>query len=140
LTSRLSAGTYKNKSAFILSFPRASFISLVPVFPQTINLLGANGNGFNPGGRGPSDVIAFPNIYQLFGPEADVMVHKIQSNLQAWAASQAGSAISAAALLEIYQIQADLIINKNGELEPDVREVRWSLIDIPSTCCRVVSK
>jgi len=68
------------------------------------------------------------------------MVHKIQSNLQAWAASQASSAISAAALLEIYQVQANLIINKNGELEPDVREARWSLIDILSTRCRVVPK
>jgi len=85
-------------------------------------LLGANGNGFNPGGRGPSDVIAFPNIYQLFGSKADGMVNKIQSSLPTWAASQADSAISAAALLEIYQIQANLIINKNGELEPEARK------------------
>jgi len=42
------------------------------------------------------------------------MVQKIQSNLATWAASQAKSAISAAALQEIYQVQANLIINNNA--------------------------
>lgn len=79
-----------------------------------MNSLGANGNGFNPGGNGPSDAIAFPNIYQLFGSQASAKVSQIQGNLSNWATSQAGSALSAAALQQIYQVQANLIINNNG--------------------------
>lgn len=82
---------------------------------QTMNSLGANGNGFNKNGNGPSDVIAFPNIYQLFGSQAATKVAQIQGNLSAWATSQAASALSADALHQIYQVQADLIINKNGK-------------------------
>jgi len=81
---------------------------------QTINLLGANGSGFNPGGRGPSDVIAFPNIHELFGSQADAMIDKVKSSLDTWAASQADYAMSAAALREIYQVQANPIINNNA--------------------------
>lgn len=43
------------------------------------------------------------------------MVSQIQGNLDAWAASQAENAASQQALRNIYGIQADLIINKNGE-------------------------
>jgi choline dehydrogenase len=82
---------------------------------QTINSLGAHGNGFNRGGFGPSDAIAFPNIYQLFGAQAGAMVAKIQNSLGAWAQSQAPNALSAAALQQIYQVQANYIINNNGE-------------------------
>jgi choline dehydrogenase-like flavoprotein len=85
-----------------------------PIFLQTMNSLGANGNGFDKGGRGPSDCIAFPNIYQLFGSQASAKVSQIQSSLATWATSQATSALSAAALQTIFQVQADLIINKNG--------------------------
>ncbi|KAJ7207349.1 hypothetical protein C8J57DRAFT_1070989 [Mycena rebaudengoi] len=81
---------------------------------QTMNSLGANGNGFDKGGRGPSDCIAFPNIYQLFGSQASAKVSQIQSSLATWATSQATSALSAAALQTIFQVQADLIINKNA--------------------------
>ncbi|KAJ7111152.1 alcohol oxidase [Mycena crocata] len=81
---------------------------------QTMNSLGANGNGFDKGGRGPSDAIAYPNIYQLFGSQAAAKVSQIQGNISAWASSQAGSALSASALQQIYQVQADLIINKNA--------------------------
>ncbi|KAJ7171206.1 alcohol oxidase [Mycena filopes] len=81
---------------------------------QTMNSLGANGNGFDKGGQGPSDAIAFPNIYQLFGSAASAKVSQIQGNLSSWATSQAGSALSAAALEEIYQVQAGLIINNNA--------------------------
>lgn len=79
-----------------------------------MNSLGAHGNGFNPNGRGPSDCIAFPNIYQAFGSQASAMVQKIQSNIGTWAQSQAGSALSADALQQIFQIQANLIINDNA--------------------------
>ncbi|KAJ7485944.1 alcohol oxidase [Mycena latifolia] len=81
---------------------------------QTANALGANGNGFDTGGSGPSDAIAFPNIYQLFGSQASTKVSQIQGNLSTWATSQAGSALSADALQQIYQVQADLIINNNA--------------------------
>jgi hypothetical protein len=81
---------------------------------QTQNNLGAASNGFNTGGNGPSDAIAFPNLYQVFGAQANTTVSKITSSIPTWAASQAGSALSAAALQQIYQVQADLIINKNG--------------------------
>ncbi|KII83946.1 hypothetical protein PLICRDRAFT_46723 [Plicaturopsis crispa FD-325 SS-3] len=81
---------------------------------QTMNSLGAGGNGFDKGGDGPSDAIAYPNLYQLFGSEANATAQKIQSSLSSWASSQAGSALSASALEEIYQTQADLIINKNA--------------------------
>ncbi|KAI0638751.1 alcohol oxidase [Trametes polyzona] len=81
---------------------------------QTMNSLGANGNGFNPGGRGPTDAIAYPNVYQLFGNKSAEAVQKIRSSVASWAQSQAGSALSAEALNTIYGIQADLIINKNA--------------------------
>ncbi|KAF7374150.1 Glucose oxidase [Mycena sanguinolenta] len=82
---------------------------------QTMNALGANAiSSFNPGGQGPSDAIAYPNIYQLFGSQASTKVAQIQGNLSAWAASQASSALSASALQQIFQVQADLIINSNA--------------------------
>ncbi|KAF7368744.1 Glucose oxidase [Mycena venus] len=81
---------------------------------QTMNSLGANSNGFDPDGQGPSDAIAYPNIYQLFGSQASTKVAQIQGNLSAWATSQAGSALSADALQQIFQVQADLIINQNA--------------------------
>ncbi|RDB29937.1 Glucose oxidase [Hypsizygus marmoreus] len=81
---------------------------------QTMSNLGARGNGFNLGGRGPSDAIAYPNLYQVFGDKANAAVSKIWSSISTWAASQAGSALSAAALEQIYQVQANLIINNNA--------------------------
>src|SRR5436305_14958605 len=79
-----------------------------------MNAFGAKGNGFDLGGRGPSDAIAYPNIHQLFGSQAGVMVQKIQSSLDAWSQSQGMNALSAEALKQIYQVQANLIINSNG--------------------------
>jgi hypothetical protein len=80
-----------------------------------MNSLGANAvSSFNKNGDGPSNAIAYPNIYQLFGSQASTKVAQIQGNLSAWATSQAASALSADALHQIFQVQADLIINKNG--------------------------
>ncbi|EIW65340.1 alcohol oxidase [Trametes versicolor FP-101664 SS1] len=81
---------------------------------QTMNSLGAKGNGFNTGGRGPTDAIAYPNIHQLFGNDSAAAAQRIQTNIAGWAQSQADSALSADALHTIYGIQADLIINKNA--------------------------
>ncbi|CAK5284092.1 unnamed protein product [Mycena citricolor] len=84
---------------------------------QTMNSLGANAvSSFDPNGQGPSDAIAFPNIYQVFGGDASTKVAQIQGNLSNWAASQAGSALSASALQQIFQVQADLIINQNAPI------------------------
>jgi choline dehydrogenase len=132
----------RNLQEQVCFFP-IHFISLfaeVFLIAQTINLLGADGNGFNPGGRGPSNAIAYPNIYQLFNSQADAMVHKIRSSLDAWAASQADYAISAAALRKIYEIQANLIIKENCEVEPKLRAVPpWTNLfpQHPSLSCSI---
>jgi choline dehydrogenase len=76
---------------------------------------GARGNGFNKGGSGPSDAIAYPNLYQVFGSQATSAVQTILSSLPTWASSQAANALSAAALEQIYQVQAGLIINSSGK-------------------------
>ncbi|KAF7304381.1 Glucose oxidase [Mycena chlorophos] len=81
---------------------------------QTMNSLGAGGNGFDDGGNGPSDAIAYPNIYQLFGSEASTKVAQIRGNISNWASSQAGSALSASALETIFSLQADLIVNSSA--------------------------
>ncbi|KAG5635445.1 hypothetical protein H0H81_011238 [Sphagnurus paluster] len=80
---------------------------------QTQSALGAGGNGFDVGGSGPSDAIAFPNLYQVFGSQANATASRIQASLATWAASQAGSALNASALQQIYAVQANLIINNN---------------------------
>ncbi|KAI0716163.1 alcohol oxidase [Cerioporus squamosus] len=81
---------------------------------QTMNSLGADGNGFDKGGHGPTDAIAYPNIRQLFGAKADASIEKIQSSLSQWAQSQSNNALSAEALQTIFNIQAGLIINSNA--------------------------
>jgi hypothetical protein len=79
-----------------------------------MSTLGARGNGFDRGGRGPTDTIAYPNLYQVLGSTANATATRIRSSLASWAASQAGSGLSAAALQQIFQVQADLIIDKNA--------------------------
>ncbi|KAJ7177032.1 hypothetical protein C8R46DRAFT_944089, partial [Mycena filopes] len=115
---------------------------------QTENALGAGGNGFDYGGRGPSDAIAYPNIYQLFGSAASTKVSQIQGNLSAWATSQAGSALSAAALEEIYQVQANLIINNNAPVvelffdsgfPDDLGIVLWQLLPFSRGSVKITS-
>jgi choline dehydrogenase len=81
---------------------------------QTMSSLGAGGNGFDVGGRGPSDVIAFPNINELYGSEAQNAISDINANFEIWAQQQAAHGASAAALTTIFDIQADLIVNKKG--------------------------
>ena len=79
-----------------------------------MNIFGAGGNGFDLGGQGPSNAIAYPNLYQLFGSNGKAIATRIQSSIASWAASQAGSGLSPKALRQIFQVQADLIINSNG--------------------------
>ncbi|EIW59941.1 alcohol oxidase [Trametes versicolor FP-101664 SS1] len=81
---------------------------------QTLDVLETQGNGFSLGGDGPTDVIAFPNIYELFGDKAPAAVQTIRSSLSSWAASQAESGTPVEALKTIFQIQADLIVKHNA--------------------------
>ncbi|KAF9473528.1 alcohol oxidase [Pholiota conissans] len=81
---------------------------------QTMSTMGAGGNGFNPGGRGPTDAIAYPNLYQIFGSSGNATASRIQSSIASWAATQAQPGVSAAALQQIFQVQANLITNNNA--------------------------
>jgi choline dehydrogenase-like flavoprotein len=84
---------------------------------QTMNSLGARGNGFDAGGTGPSDCIGYPNLDQLYGSTQAAIVKKgIMANLTTWAQSQAsaGSVLSAQALQQVYAVQADQIVNKGA--------------------------
>ncbi|KAI3610976.1 glucose oxidase [Moniliophthora roreri] len=92
---------------------------------QTMSALGAEGTDFDPQGRGPSNCIAYPNIRQLFGNEAQNSINKINSNLANWANSQAGSALSSSALQQIYQVHADLIINNNAPVAELFYNTGW---------------
>ena len=85
---------------------------------QTMNSLGASSNGFDWGGRGPSDVIAYPNLYQVFGSQGNATAQRILASLGTWANAQQGNAMSEAALQTIFGIQADLIVNQNGAFLP----------------------
>ena len=71
-------------------------------------------SSYNPGGRGPSDAIAYPNIYQVFGSQASSVIARMDGNLTNWATSQSGSALNTAALQTIYGIQRNLIVNGNA--------------------------
>jgi hypothetical protein len=82
---------------------------------QTMTSMGARGNGFDFGGRGPSDVIAYPNLYELFGTSANATANTILTSTAAWADAQKANALSKDALQQIYNIQADLIVNKKGK-------------------------
>ncbi|KZV88494.1 alcohol oxidase [Exidia glandulosa HHB12029] len=67
-------------------------------------------------GTGPNDVIAYPNLKQLFGSQATNASNTIKNSISAWASSQAGSALSSDALKTILQTQADYILNRNAPL------------------------
>ena len=43
-----------------------------------MNTLGANGNGFDRGGKGPSNCIAYPNLHQVFGSQGATVASQIQ--------------------------------------------------------------
>ena len=83
---------------------------------QTLNvILELPKDGFNWGGIGPANALAFPSIHQLFEEEADASIAKIRASLKSWAQSEAHNALSAEALRTIYGIQARVIVNDSGE-------------------------
>lgn len=79
-----------------------------------MSALGATDNGFDIGGRGPSNAIAFPNLYEVFGAQSNATAQKIFANIPNWAKSQVEGGLSEDALKTIFGVQADLIVNKNG--------------------------
>ncbi|KAF8315210.1 alcohol oxidase [Clavulina sp. PMI_390] len=62
---------------------------------QTFVSTGAVGTNFSLGGSGPSNVIGYPNLYQLFGSNSSSVVSHIQSSIPTWASQLSTSAISA---------------------------------------------
>ncbi len=91
---------------------------------QTMSTFGHSAkSSFNPEGLGPSNCIAFPSIDQLFRSgagantttSADAVKKQINTMYPTWAISQAMNAMDASALTTIFQIQAELIVNKSGE-------------------------
>ncbi|KAI3599065.1 glucose oxidase [Moniliophthora roreri] len=115
---------------------------------QSMSAMGAGGNGFDPQGRGPSDCIAYPNIRQLFGSNAQSSINKINGNLANWANSQAGSALSGSALQQIYQVQAGLIVNNSAPVAeifyntgwPDMVSVNfWQLLPFSRGTVKITS-
>jgi len=73
-------------------------------------------SNYTKSGTGPSDVIAYPNIYQTFGSKAASEVSLIQSSLASWATSESNNALSASALKKIFRVQADLIIKDKAPI------------------------
>jgi choline dehydrogenase len=106
---------------------------------QTMTSLSAHGNGFDVGGRGPSNVIAFANINEVYGSGAQDAINDINANYATWAKQQASRGASAAALTTIFGIQKDLIVNKKGRsssLRPYISQKR--LPSSRSSYCRVL--
>ena len=81
---------------------------------QTLNTIGGPTNGFDLGGIGPKDGLAFPTLRHLFAEETDASIAKIRASLRAWAEKDAHNALSADALETIYGVQAGLIVNDSG--------------------------
>ena len=82
---------------------------------QTLNSIGGPTDGFDLGGIGPKDGLAFPNIRELFGERADASIAKMRASLRTWAQSEAHNAMSADALETIFGVQARTIIDDHGE-------------------------
>lgn len=82
---------------------------------QTLITLGFN-RTFQLTGRPWNNLLAFPNLSQLFGKDAAAVTTKIRTSLDAWAESQKDNALSKAALMKIFESQADVIIKGKGRL------------------------
>ncbi|KAF5309416.1 hypothetical protein D9619_012385 [Psilocybe cf. subviscida] len=117
---------------------------------QPMSTLGARGNGFNVGGKGPTDTIAYPNLYQIFpGTAGNTTAARIQSSLATWASSQAAFGKDAASLKTIFGIQADLITKMNAPVMelfldigyPDTLGIlAWNLLPFSRGSVAITSK
>ncbi|KAK7038486.1 glucose oxidase [Favolaschia claudopus] len=83
---------------------------------QTNTVLIASGTGFDPAGTGPSDVIAYPNFYQIFRNASTDKAAEVKKSIQAWAASQASNGLSASTLETIFEKQAEIILNTKAPM------------------------
>ncbi|KAH9920545.1 alcohol oxidase [Epithele typhae] len=106
---------------------------------QTLNVVGGPMNGFDVGGRGPIDAIAFPSVRELFGVNADDAIAKLQESLPFFARTQAHNAFSVEALRTIFELQAKTLIDDNAPVAElifgpgnpranDLGIVTWNLI------------
>lgn len=80
---------------------------------QTMNSIGTPSGNYDFGGDGPSNVIAFPNIYQLMSNASDVRSW-IEANMDDWAQAQAngGFVISKESLLKQWNNTLTLLFDK----------------------------
>ncbi|CAO1632232.1 unnamed protein product [Parajaminaea phylloscopi] len=86
---------------------------------QTMNSIGSQQGNYGVSGQGPSNVIAFPNIYQILSNATDVRSW-IESNMDKWAqaAVDSGSAASKDGLVQQYKNTVKLMFdNKVGVVE-----------------------
>lgn len=81
---------------------------------QTKNSIGGGKGNYDFNGDGPSNVIAYPNIYQLMSNASDVR-NWVESNMDKWAQDQVnlGSVVSKDAILKQYRITNKLIFDDN---------------------------
>ncbi|KDQ08161.1 hypothetical protein BOTBODRAFT_38148 [Botryobasidium botryosum FD-172 SS1] len=101
---------------------------------------------YQPQGRGPADVIAYPNLYELFGSSSAGST--INGSLDAWASAQADNALSATALRKIYDVQARAITEHKAPIAelyfmpggPDsVGAIVWQLLPFSRGSVRISS-
>lgn len=86
---------------------------------QTMNSIGSKMGDYDFGGKGPSNIISFPSIYQIM-PNASATRSWIESNMDSWAQAQvdSGAAASKEGLLKQYQATTQLMFdNKVGVVE-----------------------
>ncbi|KAA1475429.1 alcohol oxidase [Dentipellis sp. KUC8613] len=128
----LSAGAISSPALLQLSgIGNATHLSSIGITPlvdlpavglnlqeQTLGAVGAHGTGFDPKGKGPSDVIAFPGLKEVFGDDAEELGQGIVANLTSWAQDMVGrgAAVSVEELEKAYKIQAGLIINSSAPI------------------------
>ncbi|KAH9920535.1 alcohol oxidase [Epithele typhae] len=103
---------------------------------QTQSVIAGPTNGFDIGGQGPPDAIAFTSIRELFGVFADDAIAKLQESLPYFAQTQAHNGMSARSLQTIFELQAKTLIEDNAPvtelyfvvLGGDIGIVTWNLI------------
>ncbi|WVR03979.1 hypothetical protein IAU60_000978 [Kwoniella sp. DSM 27419] len=72
-------------------------------------------DGFNAQGRGPSNVIAYPDLYSLSSSSNSDIAQVISENIDTYAqdAYRAGAVVSVEAAQKIFSIQEELMVNKS---------------------------
>lgn len=83
-------------------------------------------SSFNPGGRGPAEVIAYPDLDQLFSSTAGgngtaegsaaAVKSWVQGSVGEWARREAVNGLSESALQTIFGVQAGMVVNGSAPL------------------------